>query len=79
MSKRFIGQKVVNSLGGFLGFKMRMVCATFRCVEKYPLSKTASNIWVRYFITIMGNPLRILPVMRSKPDDFFRFRLFMTS
>jgi hypothetical protein len=79
MGKGFIGQKVVNSLGGFLGFKMRMVCKAFRCAEKYRLSKTASNNWVRNFIPIRGNPLRILPVMRSKPDDFFGFRLLMTS
>jgi hypothetical protein len=29
MGKRLIGQYDVNSLGGFLGFKMRMICAIF--------------------------------------------------
>jgi hypothetical protein len=65
MGKTLIGRQDVNSLGGFAGFKMRMVCATFHCAGKYPLSKTALNNWVRYFIAIIGNSLRILPVMRS--------------
>jgi hypothetical protein len=44
---------------------MRMICATFHCAGKYPLSKTALNNWVRYFIPMIGNFLRILPVLRS--------------
>jgi hypothetical protein len=50
---------------------------TFQCAWKYPLSKTAD--WVRYFIPIIGNSLRILPVTRSFPNDFLGFRLLMTS
>jgi hypothetical protein len=64
MDKRLIGRYDVNSLGGFPGFKMKMICATFHCARKYPLSKTALNKWVRYFIPMIGNSLRILPVMR---------------
>jgi hypothetical protein len=58
---------------------MRIICATFRCAGKYPLSKTALNNWVRYFNRRLDNSLRMLPVMRSWPDDFLRFRLLMTS
>jgi hypothetical protein len=32
------------------------------------LCKTSLTNWVRYFIPIRGNSLRILPVMRSQPD-----------
>jgi hypothetical protein len=42
MGKKLIG-RYDNSLGGFPDFKMRMVCATFHCAGKYPLSKTALN------------------------------------
>jgi hypothetical protein len=63
--KRLIGRYGVNSLGGFPGFTMRMICATFHCAGKYPLSRTALNNGVRYFIPITGSPLRFLPVMRS--------------
>jgi hypothetical protein len=64
MGKRLIGREEVNS-GGILGFKTRMICVTFHCAGKYPLSKAALNNWVRYFIPMVGNSLRILPVMRS--------------
>jgi hypothetical protein len=37
---------------------MRMICATFHCAGKYPVSRTALNNWVRYFIPIIGNFLR---------------------
>jgi hypothetical protein len=49
----------VNSLGGFLGFKMT-ICAILHCAGKYPLSKTALINWVRYFTPIIGNSLGIL-------------------
>jgi hypothetical protein len=58
MGKMLIGRQDVNSLGGSPFFKMRMVCATFHCAGKYPLSKTALNNWVRYFIPIIGNSVR---------------------
>jgi hypothetical protein len=38
---------------------------SFHCAGKYPLSRTALNNWVRYFIPIIGSFFRILPVMRS--------------
>jgi hypothetical protein len=41
MGKMLMGKHNVNSSGGFPGFKMRMICMTFHCAEKYPLSKTA--------------------------------------
>jgi hypothetical protein len=63
MGKRLIGRQDVN-WSGFPGFKMRMICATFYCAGKYPLNRTALNDWVRYFIPIIGNSLRILEVMR---------------
>jgi hypothetical protein len=44
---------------------MRMICATFHCAGKYTLSKTALNNWIRYFIQMVGNSLRILPVMMN--------------
>jgi hypothetical protein len=59
MSKIFFGRLDVNSLGSFSGFKMRTICATFHCAGKYPLSKTTLNNWVRYFIPIARNSLRI--------------------
>jgi hypothetical protein len=61
MGKRLIGRKDVNLLGSFPGLKMRMICATFHCAGKYPLSKTALNNFVRYlyFFAIIGNSLRI--------------------
>jgi hypothetical protein len=65
MGRRLIGQEDVSSLGGFPGFNMRMTCAIFHCAGKYPLSRTALNNWVRYFIPIIGSSFRILPVMRS--------------
>jgi hypothetical protein len=65
MGKRLIGRYDVNLLGDFPGFKMNMICATFHCAGKYPLSKTALNNWVRYFIPMIGNSLRIMAVMRS--------------
>jgi hypothetical protein len=65
MGRRLIGQYDVNSLGGFPGFKMRMTCATFHCARKYPLSRTALNIRVRYFIPVRGSSFIILPVMIS--------------
>jgi hypothetical protein len=52
-------------LGGFPGVEMRTICVTFHCAGKYRLNKTALNNWVRYFIPMIGNSLRILPVMRS--------------
>jgi hypothetical protein len=52
---------------------MRMICETFHCVRKHYLSKTASNVWIRYFISIIGNSSRILPVMRPEHDDFLGF------
>jgi hypothetical protein len=55
MGKRHIGRYDVNSLGGFPGFKMTMICATFHSAGKYPLSKTALNNWVRYFIPMIGS------------------------
>jgi hypothetical protein len=61
MGKRPIALWDVNSLGGFPGFKMRMICATLY----YAVSKTELNNWVRNFIPMVGNSLRILPVMRS--------------
>jgi hypothetical protein len=36
MGKRLIGRYDVNSLGGFPGFKIRLICATFHCARKYP-------------------------------------------
>jgi hypothetical protein len=65
MGKRFNGQWDVNSLGSFPGFEIRMICATFHCAGKYLLSSTALNNWIRNCIPIIGNSLRILPVMRS--------------
>jgi hypothetical protein len=47
MSKRLIALQDVNSLG-YLGFKMRMICSTFHCARKYPLSKTAFIKGVRF-------------------------------
>jgi hypothetical protein len=52
VGKRFIGWWDVNSLGGFPGFEMRIICATFHRDRKYPLSKTSLNNWVRYFSLI---------------------------
>jgi hypothetical protein len=57
MDRMRTGREDVNSLGGFLGFKMRMICATSHCAGKYPVSKAALNIWVRYFIPMVGNAL----------------------
>jgi hypothetical protein len=65
MGKRLISRYDVNSLGGSPDFKMRMICATLDCAGKYPLSKTALNNWVTYFVPMIGNSVRILPVMRS--------------
>jgi hypothetical protein len=31
----------------------------------------ALNNWVRYLVPIKGSSLRILPVMRSYPGEFF--------
>jgi hypothetical protein len=59
MGKRPIGRQDVNSVGGFPGFKMRMICAIFHCAGNYPVSRTALNIFVRYFILITDNSLRI--------------------
>jgi hypothetical protein len=42
---------------------MRMICVTFHCIGKYPLSKTTLNNWLRNFIPMIGNSLRILPVI----------------
>jgi hypothetical protein len=64
MGKRLVDRYDVNSLD-VPGFKMRVICVTFHCAGKYPLSKTALNNWVRYFIPITGNSLRVLPVIRS--------------
>jgi hypothetical protein len=42
-----------------------MICVTFHCVGKYSFSKKALNNGIIYFIPIIGNSLRNLPVMRS--------------
>jgi hypothetical protein len=56
-----------------------MICAIFHCAGKYPLSRKALNNWLRYFIPIIGSCLRMLPVLRSQPDDCLCFMLLMTS
>jgi hypothetical protein len=71
VGKRLIGQYDVNSLGGFLGFKTRMICVTSHCARKYPFIKAALNNWVRYFLPTVGNPSRILSVMKLKHSDFW--------
>jgi hypothetical protein len=65
MDKRLIGRYNINYILRFPGFKMRIICAAHHFPRKYPLSSTALNIWVRYFIPIIDNSLRILPVKRS--------------
>jgi hypothetical protein len=62
--KRLMGRYNVSSLRRFFGFRMRTICATFYCAEKYPFSMTALNNCVRYFIPIICSSLRILPVTR---------------
>jgi hypothetical protein len=63
MGKGLIGRYDVNSLRGYPGFRMRMICANFHSAEKYPLSKTALNNCVGYFIPMLGDSLTILQVI----------------
>jgi hypothetical protein len=79
VGKSLICRWDVSSLGGFTGFRIRIIRATFRSDRKYPLSTTAMNSWGRYLIAIGGNSLRTLPVIGSYPDAFFEFKLVMTS
>jgi hypothetical protein len=57
--KKLIGREDVSSCGGFPGFGMRIIRATFLYAGKNPLSKTALNSCVRYCIPIVGSSLKI--------------------